>query len=136
MTELNKTLSHAEAVQYSPLTLAFFGDSVYEELVRSELILTANMPARKLHTHAVKLVCASYQARAAHYLCENTFDEQEEYIYKRGRNANGINAPKSSTNADYRAATGLEAVFGYLALTGRRQRCGELYEIIRNNIKE
>ena len=67
MTELNKTLSHAEAVQYSPLTLAFFGDSVYEELVRSELILTANMPARKLHTHAVKLVCASYQARAAHY---------------------------------------------------------------------
>ena len=94
MTELNKTLSHAEAVQYSPLTLAFFGDSVYEELVRSELILTANMPARKLHTHAVKLVCASYQARAAHYLCENAFDEQEEYIYKRGRNANGINAPK------------------------------------------
>jgi ribonuclease-3 family protein len=94
------------------------------------------MPAGKLHTMAVKLVCATYQSKAAHFLCENAFSEQENYIFKRGRNANGINAPKSAKNSDYRAATGLEAVFGYLALTGRNDRCAELYKIIRNNIKE
>lgn len=121
---------------YSPLSLAFLGDSVYEQLVRTELILTANMPAGKLHSLAVKLVCAQYQAKAARYLSGNVFTENEEYIFKRGRNANGINAPKSATNADYRAATGLEAVFGYLALIGHSDRCEELYEIIRKNIKE
>lgn len=136
MTELNKTLSHSDAMQYSPLSLAFLGDSVYEQLVRTELILTANMPAGKLHSLAVRLVCAPYQAKASHYLCDGIFTEQEMYIYKRGRNANGINAPKSATNSDYRAATGLEAVFGYLTLTGQNDRCNELYSIIRNNIKE
>jgi ribonuclease-3 family protein len=136
LTELNKVLSHAEAVQYSPLSLAFLGDSVYEQLVRTELVLKANMPAGKLHSLAVKLVCAVYQSRAAHYLSDGIFTEQELYIFKRGRNANGINAPKSAKNSDYRAATGLEAVFGYLALTGQNNRCEELYKIIRNNIKE
>jgi ribonuclease-3 family protein len=136
LTELNKTLSHAEAAQYPPLSLAFLGDSVYEQLVRTELILTANMPAGKLHSMAVKLVCATYQSKASHFLCDGIFNEQEEYIFKRGRNAHGINAPKSAKNSDYRAATGLEAVFGYLALTGQQKRCEELYTIIRNNIKE
>lgn len=133
---LEKTLTHSEAVQYSPLTLAFFGDSVYEEYVRAELVLSANMSVGRLHALAVKIVCASYQARAARFLCEGIFDENEEYIFKRGRNAHGVNAPKSSTNSDYRAATGLETVFGYLALTGNRERCGELYRIIRQNIEE
>ena len=136
MTDLDKPLSHAEAVMYSPLSLAFLGDSVYEQLVRTELILTANMPAGKLHSLAVKLVCAAYQSKAAHFLCGGNFTENEEYIYKRGRNAHGISAPKSATNSDYRAATGLEAVFGYLQLTGQTERCAELYQIIRNNIKE
>ena len=136
MTELDRPLSHAEAVMYSPLSLAFLGDSVYEQLVRTELILTANMPAGKLHSLAVKLVCAAYQSKAAHFLCEGNFNENEEYVYKRGRNAHGISAPKSATNSDYRAATGLEAVFGYLQLTGQTERCAELYKIIRTNIKE
>lgn len=136
MTEINKTITHSEAVQYSPLSLAFLGDSVYEQLVRTELIMQANMPAGKLHRLAVKYVCATYQAKAAHFLLDGVFTEQEEYIYKRGRNAHGIAAPKSSTNSDYRAATGLEAVFGYLSLTGQNDRITELYKIIRNNIKE
>jgi ribonuclease-3 family protein len=136
LTELSKILSDSEAAQYSPLSLAFLGDSVYEQLVRTELLLTANMPAGKFHSIAVKLVCATYQAKAAHLLCDGVFTEREEYIFKRGRNANGINAPKSAKNSDYRAATGLEAVFGYLALTGNESRYKELYSIIRNNIKE
>lgn len=136
MTDTDKILSKDEARQYSPTALAFYGDSVYERLVRLELTLKANMPADKLHKHAVKIVCAPYQARAAAFLLQDTFDETESYIFKRGRNASGISAPKSATNAEYRAATGLEAVFGYLALTGNDERCSELYRIIRNNIKE
>ncbi|SDA29301.1 ribonuclease-3 family protein [Ruminococcus sp. YE71] len=134
MDELNKTLSPAEARQYSPLTLAFLGDSVYERLVRTELVIHANMPANKLHKEAVKLVRAGYQARAAHFLLDGHFTEDEEYIYKRGRNSSHIGAPKSATNTDYRAATGLEAVFGYLELIGSAERIRELYGIIRENI--
>ncbi len=129
-------LTPQEAMQYSPLTLAFLGDSVYEQLVRTSLVLEANMAVGKLHELAVKKVCAPYQARAAHFLCENGFDEQELYIFKRGRNANGINAPKSAKNSDYRAATGLETVFGYLTLIGKNERCEQLFEIIVTNIKE
>ncbi len=132
MEQLKKVLTPAEARQYSPLTLAFLGDSVYEQLVRSELVIRANMPTGKLHAEAVKLVRAGYQAQAAHYLLGGHFTEEEEYIYKRGRNSSHIGAPKSATNTDYRAATGLEAVFGYLSLIGNNERINELYRIIRD----
>lgn len=135
MTELFNTLSSDEARQYSPLTLAFVGDSVYEQLVRTELALEANRPANELHKAAVELVNANYQSKAAAFLADNGFTEEENYIFKRGRNAHGITAPKSAKNSDYRAATGLEAVFGYLALTGRQDRCRELYAAIRNGTK-
>ena len=133
MTDLERNLTPDEARLYSPLTLAFYGDSVYEKLVRKELVLEANRPAGELHTLAVKLVNAVYQAQAVHSLPEGTLTEEEEYIYKRGRNAHGINAPKSAKNSDYRSATGLEALFRYLSLTGRQDRCLQLYRIIREN---
>ena len=136
MTDLERNLTPDEARLYSPLTLAFYGDSVYEKLVRKELVLEANRPAGELHTLAVKLVNAVYQAKAARLLLEGTLTEEEEYIFKRGRNANGISAPKSAKNSDYRAATGLETLFGYLAITGRQDRCGELYAVIRENFPE
>ena len=121
--------------QISALGLAHCGDAVFELLVRSYLCASGKALNGNLHRATVDLVCAPAQAARAERMLP-LLTEEELAFYKRGRNANGINAPKSSTNADYRAATGLEAVFGYLALTGRRQRCGELYEIIRNNIKE
>ncbi|MCD8096215.1 MAG: ribonuclease III [Ruminococcus sp.] len=134
--EQNKSLTDAEAMQYSPLSLAFLGDSVYEQLVRQEIILRANMPPGKLHNAAVKLVRASYQAKAAHYLYENEMSEQEQYIYKRGRNSSSINVPKSAEISEYRAATGLETLFGYLFITGKSERYKKLYKILRENIKE
>ena len=136
MSELFRTLTPDEARQYSPLTLAFLGDSVYEQLVRTELTVSATRPAGELHNMAVRLVNAVYQAKAARLLLEGTLTEEEEYIFKRGRNANGISAPKSAKNSDYRAATGLETLFGYLAITGRQDRCGELYAVIRENFPE
>lgn len=135
MIETDKILTADEAKQYSPLSLAFLGDCVYENFVRTELVLEANMPPGRLHEKAIKIVCAKYQSQAARYLLDNGFNEEEEYIFKRGRNSSTIGAPKSAKNSDYRAATGLEAVFGYLALTGRLERAGVLYRTIRNNVE-
>ena len=113
-----------DAMQYSPLALAFIGDGVYEIRVREKLILEANMPADKLHKLTVERVCAEYQAKAVRkWLYEGLLNEQEMDIFKRGRNA-----PKHSTVGEYRMATGLECLFGFLYLTGREERIGELFE--------
>ena len=113
-----------DAMQYSPLALAFIGDGVYEIRVREKLILEANKPADKLHKLTVERVCAEYQAKAVRkWLDEGLLNEQEMDIFKRG-----INAPKHSTVGEYRMATGLECLFGFLYLTGREERIGELFE--------
>ena len=130
-------MTKIEARQYSPLALAFVGDAVYEQLVRDELILTANMPVRKLHSLAVQKVCAEYQSAAVRALIENeVLTEEEQEIFKRGRNAGGITAPKHSTVADYRAATGLECLFGFLHLVGEKDRIEELYVKIKELMTE
>ena len=120
-----------EANQYSPLALAFLGDSVYEQLVREKLLMTANMPAHKLHEASVKKVRAGYQSRAAE-LISDMLDDDEADILRRGRNAvGGVNhVPKSSNHAEYGRATGLEALFGWLHLQGKRDRINELFEYI------
>lgn len=126
---MNKILTEHEVNQYSPLALAFLGDSVYEKLVREHIILTANMPAAKLHEQKIKKVCASYQSGALEKLFP-LLDEKETAIVKRGRNATGNTVPKSSNAIEYRRATGLEALFGYLDLLGRTERIKELFNLI------
>ena len=127
-------LSEQEAKQYSPLTLAFLGDSVYELMIRRAMIAQGNMPVKNLHDAKIRLVCASYQAIASQRL---VFSEQEQAVFQRGRNAVTASAvPKSAKPADYRKATGLEAVFGYLYLSGNTQRLLELFEQIWNMQKE
>ncbi len=124
-------MTEREINQYSPLALAFMGDAVYEQLVRERLLLDANMPARKLHDLAIKRVCAEYQADAVLKLTDKeAFTEEELDILRRGRNAGGITAPKHSTVAQYRAATGLECLFGYLHLAGKTERIRELFALI------
>lgn len=118
-----------EAKLYSPPALAFLGDAVYEQLVREKILLYANMPAGKLHKIAVKYVCCEFQSEAV----ERIFDsltEEEQAIYKRGRNSDGITPPKHSSAAEYRRATGLECLFGYLYLTGENNRIREIFEMI------
>ena len=125
------TLTKDEARQYSPLTLAFVGDAVYEQLVRDELVISANMPVRKLHSLSIQKVCAEYQAAAIRALSDaQALTDEEQDIFRRGRNAGGVSAPKHSTVAEYRAATGLEALFGYLHLTGQDERVREIYRRI------
>ena len=121
-------MSDKDALQYSPLSLAFIGDCVYEQMVRTRLILLANMPANKLHKLAVKRVCAEYQAQAVRkWFDEELLDEKELEVFKRGRNSSGIAAPKHSTVNEYRTATGLECLFGFLYLTGKQERLNVLF---------
>lgn len=120
-----------DVMQYSPLTLAFMGDSVYEQLVRKRLVMAANRPANALHKLATERVCAEYQAAAVRMLLDNNLlSDDEQDILKRGRNASGVSAPKHSTVAEYRNATGLECLFGYLFLLDEHERIDELFNKI------
>lgn len=121
-------MTEKEAKQYSPLALAFLGDAVYEKLVRERLLLSANMPVGKLHELTIKKVCAEYQAQAIDRISD-MLTEEESYIAKRGRNASGMTVPKHASVAEYRKATSLECLFGYLELIGAKDRIEEIFEI-------
>lgn len=113
----------------SPGTLAFLGDAVYELFVREKLVRQANMPVNKLHLLAVEQVRASFQSKAVAAI-EPLLTEEELSVWKRGRNANGVKPPKHANPAEYRRATGLEALFGYLFLQGNLQRLTQLFQYI------
>ena len=125
-------LTEREVNSYSPLTLAFLGDSVYDTLVREHLLRQANMPVAKLHSAKIKLVCAEFQSKAYDLVTE-VLTEHELAVLKRGRNATGNTVPKHADAAEYRRATALECLFGYLYLTGGNERIRELFELIINS---
>lgn len=116
-------------LQYSPLTLAFLGDSVFELLVREALVKEANRPGRELHKEKLDFVSATAQADAFRII-EADLTEKELDVFKRGRNAHTNHTPKNMSSADYHAATGLEALFGYLHLEGDTERINELFQKI------
>lgn len=114
----------------NPLTFAFVGDGVYEMLVREEIVRRhTSLSANKLHTLAVELVRATAQARGFAVI-EPALTEAERGIFKRGRNANGVTPPRHTSAADYRTATGLEALFGWLYLDGNQERLRALFKMI------
>ncbi|MDE7192461.1 MAG: ribonuclease III [Oscillospiraceae bacterium] len=122
-------LTEKEAAGYSPNVLAFYGDSVYEVMVRRRVVIHGNTNAGRLHDLAVEQVRARYQADAVSVI-EPMLTEREADILRRGRNAGGISVPKSSRPSEYRRATALEALFGYLSLIGREDRLEELFGAI------
>lgn len=122
-------LTEKEAAAYSPNILAFYGDSVYEAMVRERVVKEHQTNAGRLHELAVERVRASYQSEAVSVI-EPLLDEREADILRRGRNAGGISVPKSAKPSEYRRATALEALFGYLALCGKEERAAELFEAI------
>ncbi len=122
-------MTEKEAAAYSPNVLAFYGDSVYEVLVRRLIVSRHNTCAGKLHELAVSRVRASYQSGAVGVI-EPLLTEKEADILRRGRNAGGISVPKSSNPSEYRRATALETLFGYLALCENYERINELFDII------
>lgn len=124
-------LTKAEARGYSPAALAFYGDCAWEILVRRKLLEKGNAPSAKLHKQSVELVRASFQSLAADII-EKLLTEEEADLIRRGRNATGLSIPKSSTPMEYHRATGLEALFGFLFLTGEFERAEILFEVIWN----
>jgi ribonuclease-3 family protein len=111
--------------RYSPLALAFMGDSVYEIVIRSMVVQEANRPAGQLNKMKIKYVNAAAQAKIIEYL-EPRLTEEESEVYKRGRNAKSYTSAKNQSVTDYRKATGLEALCGYLYLKGDMARLLEL----------
>lgn len=111
----------------SPLTLAFVGDVVYELLVREKIVQVGSMPTKRLNALKVELVRASAQAIVYDAL-EPMLTEEEHDILKRGRNSHTGSVPKNGSVADYRKATGVEALFGYLYLKKDSERLQLLFE--------
>ncbi len=119
--------------QCSPLALAYIGDGVYELFVRTKVIEQyENIPANKLHKHTVQYVKASSQANSINAMLPY-MTEDETSIYKRGRNAKSNTMPKNADMADYRKATGFEALIGFLYLSEDSERLEELMNIAYEN---
>lgn len=118
-----------QAKQLSPLNLAFIGDCIYEIIVRENLVCNANRPVNDLHKESVKYVSAKAQTMAYDKISP-LLTEEENAVFKRGRNAKVGHNPKSASQGEYHTATGVEALFGYLYLTEQTDRLKELFEII------
>ncbi len=129
----SNVLSPQKARGYSPLALAFIGDAVYETFIRTKILLKANTSANKLHKDAVYFVRAHGQSEAMKALSPLLTQEEEE-IFKRGRNAHSASVPKNADVTEYRAATGFEALLGFLYLTGQADRLDFLMQEAYNVI--
>ena len=129
MDKLSPELSEREANQLNMLALAHVGDAVYELLVRSRLCCEKNSSVMQLHRRTVQKVRAEAQAESAEKLLP-VLTEGELAVYKRGRNAKVNSVPHHADVAQYHAATGLEALFGWLYLQGKTERIGELFAAI------
>ena len=112
----------------SPSVLAFVGDAVYGLMVRTALA-QVNRPSGELHKLSVKLVNATAQAQA-YKIIEPTHFEKEISVFRRGRNFKTGNTPKNSSGSDYHTATGLETLFGFLYLSGEKDRLETLFNMI------
>ena len=113
---------------YSPLTLAYIGDAIFELVVRTVLVERKNAQAEKLHKAATKIVKAETQALMIEAIKEE-LTEEELAVYKRGRNAKAVTRAKNATMSEYRRATGFEALMGYLYLKGDIARMLELIHL-------
>ncbi len=121
-------LENIDIHNYSPLTLAYIGDGIYELVIRTMVVDKANTSAKNLHRKSSSLVKAATQAEMALALQED-MTEEEIKAYKRGRNAKSATMAKNATMSDYRTATGFEALMGYLYLTEQSDRMIELIRL-------
>lgn len=124
-------LPGADIRSYSPLTLAYIGDGIYELVIRTILVEQGNCQPQKLHKRASALVKAQTQSAMMETLTPLLTDE-ELAVYRRGRNAKSYTMAKNATMGDYRRATGFEALMGYLYLTQQEPR---MLKLIKEGLK-
>ena len=121
-------MQEVDIKEYSPLTLAFIGDGIYDLIIRTLIVNRGNKQVQKLHLETSALVQASAQSKMMRCLQE-ILTEEEHAVYKRGRNAKSVSPAKNQSVTDYRRATGFEALLGYLYLKKEWQRILDLVKI-------
>lgn len=128
--EMSKTfdLGEVNVSEYSPLTLAYIGDCVYELIIRSRLVYKGNAPVNKLNKKASELAKAKTQADMIEGILSE-LTKEEEAAYRRGRNAHSFTKAKNATTGEYRKATGFEALIGYLYMQKRFERIMEIVQM-------
>ena len=124
MEEIFK-MRQVDIKEYSPLTLAYIGDAVYDLIIRTLVVNKGNQQVQKLHKETITMVQASAQARMITAL-NDQLSEEEHAVYKRGRNAKSASPAKNQSISDYHKATGFEALLGYLYLKKDWKRMMEL----------
>ncbi len=121
-------LENRDIKTYSPLTLAYIGDAIYDLIIRTIIVSQSNCQPQKLHHSASKLVKAEKQSQMMGII-EPLLSEDELAVYKRGRNAKSYTMAKNASMSDYRRATGFEALMGYLYLKDQHMRMIDLIKI-------
>lgn len=129
--EMNLSKQDIDAM--SNLGLAHMGDCVYEILCRAYLCAKGEKTVDRLHKDTIRMVKATTQARFADKMLP-LLTETEQAYYRRGKNAHVHAVPKSATPAEYAKATGLEALFGYLYLSGQKDRANELFHLVMEQL--
>jgi ribonuclease-3 family protein len=119
---------------YSPLTLAFLGDCVFDLIIRTVIVERGNRAPESLHKKKSAVVKAQTQARMAESILES-LSEEELSVYKRGRNAKSYSVAKNASVSDYRRATGFEALIGYLYLQDKEDRVIELVKLALSRLE-
>ena len=125
--EMNMPKKEIDAI--SNIGLAHMGDCVYEILVRAHLCAQGRKTVERLHKETIQMVKATFQAKFVDKMLPILTEEELTY-YRRGKNAHPHGVPKSATPAEYAKATGLEALFGYLFLSGQKERANEIFQIV------
>ena len=118
-----------QLLNLSSLGLAHLGDGVFELMVRSWLCLHGKATSKGLHRATVRYVAAPAQARAVERILPLLTGDEGD-VFRRGRNTSPHSVPQNASRADYQAATGLEALFGWLWLQGRTERLNQLFAVI------
>lgn len=124
----DNNVSHADVNQYSPLVLAYIGDSVYEVFIRTLLVSKGNAPVYKLHKQSVAFVKAKAQSDIIHSIMDNLTEDEQEVV-RRGRNAKSGTIPKNADVVEYKYATGFETLLGYLYLKKDYNRLTEVLKM-------
>ena len=121
-------MKEVDIKEYSPLTLAYIGDSIYDLIIKSLVVNEGNRQVQKLHKETSMRVQASAQSKMMRAIQEH-LTEEEHAVFKRGRNAKSVSLAKNQSITDYRRATGFEALMGYLYLKKEWKRMLELVKI-------
>ena len=128
-------MKEVDIKEYSPLTLAYIGDCIYDLIIKTKVISEGNKQVKKLHQETSSMVQASAQSEMMRAL-QPLLTEEEHAVYRRGRNAKSVSPAKNQSLTDYRRATGFEALMGWLYLKREWKRMADLIKIGLDHLSE